>query len=129
MNRIKIVAILSVLFFFSHQLSAQSLVGAHSILPTSQEELYELEQTAESGDIESQYRLGMALFYGGVADIDKEKAAQWLLKAAQQGHPLAFVSILQISSKEISAETKKEIDVWVEQYQKEQAVRHGLLPR
>lgn len=48
-----------------------------------------LEEAAQSGARESQYRLGNKYFEGSGVSKDKGKASKWWLKAAQQGHSKA----------------------------------------
>jgi TPR repeat protein len=44
---------------------------------------------AQTGDAESQFRLGTFLWSGKILPSDKEQSAAWLLKAAEQSHPKA----------------------------------------
>ncbi len=49
----------------------------------------DLEKTAESGDADAQYEIGLLYYYGDGVWDDREEAYEWFLKSAKQGHPKA----------------------------------------
>jgi len=53
------------------------------------EKIEELQQHAEQGDAESQFRLGYAYQFGRGVDQDSMQATHWWKKAAEQGYPEA----------------------------------------
>lgn len=52
----------------------------------SLDSINELHFSAEKGDVESQYLLGIEYLYGGSSPKDIDQAKHWLILAAQQGH-------------------------------------------
>jgi TPR repeat protein len=52
-------------------------------------DLADLRATAESGDVEVQYRLGRIYSTGNGVEADQLEAGQWYLRAAERGHALA----------------------------------------
>lgn len=127
-GKAKLAAVLVVMLFFISHLSAQEdLIGALFDPPTSQKEVRQLEEAARRGDSVSQYRLGMAFYYGGYLPQDGELSADWLLKAAKQGHPKAYLVLHQFSA-QVSHETKKRIKDWLVYDQKKKAAMVGILP-
>lgn len=49
----------------------------------------DLKKTAESGDADAQYKIGLLYYHGDGVWNDLEEAYEWFLKSAKQGHPKA----------------------------------------
>ena len=47
------------------------------------------KESAERGDVNAQYNLGIAYSNGKDVQLDHIKAVEWFRKAAEQGHDLA----------------------------------------
>lgn len=62
------------------------------------EKIPELQQKAETGDPEAQYRLGIHYYDGSGVSEDKKVALEWLRRAAAQGHKKA-INLLEILDK------------------------------
>ena len=50
---------------------------------------YRVKKSAEEGQAEAQYFLGLIYFIGKGVDRDKQEALKWFRKAAEQGHAKA----------------------------------------
>ena len=62
---------------------------AYAAKEKEQVKLEELTEKAESGNAQAQYDLGILYYVGRDMEKNLEKGAEWLLKAANQGHPEA----------------------------------------
>ncbi len=65
----------------------------NSLSPRQAAALDALRQAAESGDAESQYRLGMLYGNGEGVELDHGLAEQWFSRAARQGHEDALLNL------------------------------------
>ena len=57
--------------------------------------IQELQQKAEAGDAEAQYKLGNRYYYGTFVEKDYGKAVYWYTKAAEQGDVAAQISLAE----------------------------------
>ena len=55
----------------------------------SEEQIEAIRTKAEEGDRDAQYELGWRHAIGMGLELDDDEALEWLIKAAEQGHPLA----------------------------------------
>ena len=66
------------------------LVVMTNCAPDTEEEKWtKLQTQAEQGDADAQYELGTRYQFGSGVEKDYDKAAEWLIKAAKQGHSIA----------------------------------------
>ena len=56
----------------------------------------DLLSLAETGDVNAQYKLGMAYFIGDIYPQDDAKSFEWFMKAAENGHATALARVGQM---------------------------------
>ena len=67
--------------------------GGSELTPRQAEALASLQQSAEAGDAEAQYRLGMLYGNGEGVPLDHRQAEHWFTQAARQGHEDALLNL------------------------------------
>lgn len=69
-----------------------------------------LTVTAQQGDTNAQFALGLAYHNGNIVDTDENKALEWYNKAAAQGHLMAGFLAAEISINKETAQIIKKIE-------------------
>lgn len=73
--------------------------------------------SAEAGDIEAQFRLGVAMVDGVVLEQDVPGGIEWLRKAAEQGHKDAQVRLAELLREAGGTENEAEAQQWSQRSQ------------
>mgnify|MGYP003571295323 CR=1 FL=1 len=96
-----LLGIISRLYFSQHEDKAEELASNIFNLAIGNDKNFaeSLDWTmkaAQEGDVEAQYNLGNAYYYGFGTTINRSEGIKWLKKAALQGHVAAKQQLLEI---------------------------------
>jgi len=93
--------------------ASSNLINENNIM--SQEEVNQwLLKSAQNGHIEAQYHLGRNILRGKGCKVEKQKGIDWIVYAAEQGHPRSSRTAYQLLTKYNNLnQTNKPADHWL----------------